>query len=166
MLPHVNAKYGDPARHGILILGGDDDQRASRRLLLDQPAPAAALDAQQLGRELRLELVEAAPLLLDLRDQRGRRRGGVGVWARRRRQVLPEERVVDVAAGVEVDGREGGDAVRQLARRVRLERLVEVGHVGRVVLAVVQLHDLLGDVRLQGVVGEWELGELRGERLV
>jgi hypothetical protein len=60
--------------------------------------------------------------------------------------------VVDVAAAVEVEQRRGGGGVGRVARRDGVEGAVEARHVGLVVLLVVQLHDLPGDVGLEGGV--------------
>jgi hypothetical protein len=79
-------------------------------------------------------------------------------------------------ATIKLDDLLQGNLARHIARRdgsdVRLESLVEVGHVRLVVLAVVQLHDLGRDVRLEGIVGvrqrregvlgEAHLGEVEG----
>lgn len=76
MLPHVDAEDGDLASHNrVLVLGGDDAQAGLS--LLHEPTPAAALDAEEGGGEGRLELVVAAPRLVDIRHQS---RGGV--WLR------------------------------------------------------------------------------------
>lgn len=73
-----------------------------------------------------------------------------------RRQVLPEQSVVDVSTAVEVE--EGSDAggLGRVALRLGLgeglEGAVEAVDVGLVVLGVVQLHDLAGNVRLECAV--------------
>lgn len=74
----------------------------------------------------------------------------------RGREILPEERVVDVAASVEVEqgGNLGGCCGVTLALGLgdRLEGAVETVDVGLVVLLVVQLHDLAGDVGFEGAI--------------
>lgn len=157
MLPHVHAKDGDKgARHGVLVLGRHDLQRlpVARPLSLDEPTPAAALDAQQLGRECLLEGLQAAPGLSDLVDEgRGRLLGLRRLGAGRRGQVLPEQGVVDVAAAVEVDGWLQCDLLVDVVGLGRCgqvgQGLVEVRDVGLMVLGVVELHDLLGDAGLE-----------------
>lgn len=153
MLPHINTKNRHlPPNHRILILGRHDPQPTIP--LLDQPSPAAALNAQQRLAHGLLELVQAAPGLGDLGRQLGRG-GGVRVWGGRRGEVLPEEGVVDMAAAVELDGGLegdlGGHVVGGEGGGVGLEGVVEVGHVGLVVLAVVKLHDLGRDAGLEGL---------------
>lgn len=159
MLPHVHPENGHltAAHDGILILGGDDAQPAAvlGSRLLDEPAPATTLDAQERSREGLFEAVKAAECLFNLgHQQRGRLRV-VGLWCIGGGQVLPEERVVDVAAAVELDsgllGDLGGDVVGGDGGDVGLQGVVEVGHIGLVVLAVVKLHDLGRDVGLQSL---------------
>lgn len=101
MLPHVDAKDGHLAvNNGVLVLGSDDAQAVR---ILDQPAPAAALKTEKSLAKRSLEVAEAAPGLGDLSNER-RGGSGVGLGGAHRREVLPEERVVDVAAAVELDG--------------------------------------------------------------
>lgn len=77
-------------------------------------------------------------------------------------KVLPEHRVVGVTTEVErevllqLGGLRSHRAVVAGLGQL-LEGRVGAGDVGRVVLAVVQLHDLRGDVRLEGrvVVGQF-----------
>lgn len=167
MLPHVHPENGHLTAHdGILILGDDDAQpsillRSSR--LLDKPTPTTALDAQEGSVEGLLETLKAAPRLLDLGRQRRGRLRVAGLGSLSGGQVLPEERVVDVPSAVELDGGLlgdlGGDVVGGDGGDVGLQGVVEVGHVGLVVLAVVKLHDLGRDVRLQSIVGIWQLGK-------
>lgn len=64
-----------------------------------EPSPARALNAQSRGVELLLELVERAKLLLDRLCERGalREHAALAALLWRGREVLPEERVVDVS---------------------------------------------------------------------
>lgn len=153
MLPHVNAEDGHLAPNNrVLVLGRHN--REPRLLVLHQPSPPTPLDPQKRAVELLLERVEATPRLPDLRHER-RGRLGLGVGGGAGGQVLPEEGVVDVAAAVEADGGLEGDAAGDVARlgggRLGLERVVEVRHVGVVVLAVVELHDLGRDAGLKSL---------------
>ena len=141
MLPHVNAKDGDLAAYDrVLVLGGDDAQALR---ILDKPAPAAPLETKKSLVKVALEGVEAAPRVLDGTDELGGAvrvgiRGGGGS------KILPEKRMVDVAAAVEPNsGLEGnllGDVVVGGGVCVRLEGGVQVVDIGLMVLAVVQLH--------------------------
>lgn len=153
MLPHIHTKDGHLTTNNRVLILGRHDAQALR--VPDQPPPAAALQPQKGLAKRRLELLEATPRLADFGHQGRRGAAGVGVVGAAGRQVLPEQRVVDVAAAVELDGvlqrNLPGDVVGRRGGRVRLERVVEVRHVGLVVLAVVQLHDLLGDAGLQGL---------------
>lgn len=101
MLPHVDTEYGHALGNGVLVLGRNDGKTGG--LIPDEPAPAAAGDAQQGSVEGGLELVEAAPDSCDFGDELGSRLG-LGGRVGGGGQVLPEEGVVDVAAAVEVDG--------------------------------------------------------------
>lgn len=71
-------------------------------------------------------------------------------------EVFPEEGVVDVAATMEVE--EGSDLrgrrgiTLALCLGDRLEGAVEAVDVGLVVLAVVELHDLARDERLESAI--------------
>jgi hypothetical protein len=73
-----------------------------------------------------------------------------------RRQILPEESVVDVAAPMEVDQglqRNLGLYILLLLGSSKLLRCgVEAVDVGLVVVLVVELHDLAGDGRLERAV--------------
>lgn len=73
-----------------------------------------------------------------------------------RGEVLPEERVVDVATAVEVDQGSLSSSLGIVALGVGildgLESSVEAVDVGLVVLGVVKLHDLCRDVGLKGAV--------------
>ena len=90
---------------------------------------------------------------------------------------LPEHRVVDVTAAVVPDRRadrlgHAVDAANQILGALRrqlgrlLERRVQVGDVGRVMLAVMDPHRLLVDVRLQRVVVVWEGRDFVGHSLL
>ena len=77
----------------------------------------------------------------------------VGLVAAVGGEVLPEHRVVDVATEVEREVLlvqvHGGEVVGVAGLGELLERGVGAGHVRRVVLVVVQLHDPARDVRLE-----------------
>lgn len=144
MFPHVDTEDRNlTANDGILVLGGDDAQAAAG---LDEPSPATALDPKEFPRELFLEPVEAAPGLVDLGRQGGRRLGEIGLGGVRWSKVGPEESMVDVSTGVELDdglqGEMGSDVIVRQDSCVGLQGLVEVGHIGLVMAAVMQLHDL------------------------
>ena len=72
------------------------------------------------------------------------------VWG----EVLPEDRVQHVARDVEgqrlFEADDGPEVVLVAGRGELLERRVRTGHVGGVVLVVVQLEDFPRDVRLEG----------------
>lgn len=154
MLPGIDTQQGNVLPHDRVLVRVGPDADLARLLVLDEPRPPAALDAGQGGVELLLELVVAAVDVVDSLGQRAR--GGVTAAGALGRQVLPEEGVVDVPAAVEVDGGFQGDLGRHVVLGLRLVQLLErgvvVGHVGVVVVLVVQLHDLARDGGLEGAV--------------
>lgn len=154
MLPHVDAKDGNlSANHGILVLGSDDPQSVA---ILDQPAPATSLNAQKSLHHGLLEFLQAAPGFGNLSSQ-SRGAGRIRIRRRGGRQVHPKQRVVDVAAAVELDGSLQGNLRRHVVGSngggVGLESTVQVGDIGLVMLAVVKLHDLCGDAGLESLDG-------------
>ena len=155
MLPHVNTKNWDLAlaNDRVLIFGCHDSKPLLLTSLdLDQPAPATALDAEQRSIERLLELVFVVPDCLDLLRKLWRSRA-LGFRRACWSEVLPKERVVDVAPRIELDALLESDlrcdvgCVHSLG--LCLEGSVQVGDVSLVVLAMVQLHDLGGDVGFQ-----------------
>ncbi len=119
MLPNVNTDYGNVSEKRILVGCGDDLQLASggvnaltiprsaplsgklMRWETYEPAPARALDASSSRVELLLERFQRAPTLADGSLERAflEHAAGAPALSRRGREVLPEERVVDVACG-------------------------------------------------------------------
>jgi len=71
-------------------------------------------------------------------------------------QVLPEEGVVAVSTTVEVEKRSNrgslGEVTLALSLGNSLERAVQAGNVGLMVLLVMKLHDLAGDVGLESAI--------------
>ena len=116
-----------------------------------KPAPAGALHRHRGGTQPRLHGLEAAEVSAD-----GLRQRTLGWLGPARTQILPEDGVVEVAAAIELDGALEADGRGHVALGRGLGELllghVEVTDVGGVVLAVVQLHDLGADDRLQRVV--------------
>ena len=130
---------------------------------MDEPGPAGAEPGDAGRFELVLEGVEGAELLVDRRAQvAARLAAAVGA------HHLPEERVVEVAAGVVADRAllvvgEAGEVAQDLLDVAigplrALERGVRFVDVGLVVLVVVDAHRRLVDVGLEGVVGVGKVG--------
>lgn len=139
VLPHINAQQRHQAggRLQRILVGARRHLQRLRLRIVAQPAPAGALHAHRAGDQLLLERLEAAEVGVDLGAQVGADLGAV------RRQVLEEDLVVEVAAAVEAQrilqpDDLGGVVLLQGLLQLDLGRIV-VGHVGRVVLAVVQL---------------------------
>lgn len=174
MLPRVNTENrAELANDRVLVLVRLDADVA-RLDVLDQPCPATALDAREGSVELLLEPVEAAVAVVDGLGEGTRRR--LTAALRLGCQVLPEEGVVDVTAwtvvpsvmghsigeercfltSVEVDerlqGNLSGDIILGLGLGNLLREVVVRGHVGVVVVLVVELHDLAGHGRLERAV--------------
>ena len=156
MLPDVEAHDGELAFHdrAVLIGAGDDVDLAAGFTSQAQPDPkrvaAAALNFSLKASKL--------PKVVDRgRDVADGRAAAAGL------HDGPEHRVVDVAAavvahgGADVLGNDGAVVGQQFLHGLAGEigrdskRLVEVGDVGVVVLAVVDLHGHLVDVRFERV---------------
>lgn len=123
-------------------------------VVLDEPGPSTSLDTSESGVHLVLELVEAAVGVVDGRGESTRR--GLTTASVLGSQVLPEERVVQVATTVEVDRGLEGNLGRNVALSLSLLELlngsVVVVDVSLVVSLVVDLHDLTGDGGLEGTI--------------
>jgi len=151
MFPNVNTNDGDMREQGILVCSGDNFKLAGG-LVESKPPPATALDGGGLGVHSLLELLHGAEVadnsVLEVALFKGTSAGGT------RSKVLPEQRVVDVSSTVELES--------SLQRDLRCDRVrlgvlllgvVQTGHIGLMMLRMVEGHDLLRDVRLQSVVG-------------
>ena len=130
------------------------DERPVRHPAPAQHGPAGALGAHGRLGEFLLEPLEAAELLVDGRPQDARWFSAAALA--RRRQVLPEKAVQQVPADVEGQFPEGGLHV-ELASALPglfelLEQRVGPGHVGLVVLFMVELQLLLRHKRRQFLV--------------
>jgi hypothetical protein len=154
VLPGIHTQDGPELSNDGVLVGIRLDAHAARLGVLDQPRPPASLDAGEGDVELLLERVQAAVRVVDGRCEGAGR--GLAAALGGGREVLPEEGVVDVAAAVEVDeglqGDLGGDVVLLLGLCDLLAEVVERGHVGVVVVLVVELHDLAADGGLEGAV--------------
>ena len=152
MLPHVQQQDGDLRQRQVALLVEQlHDVQPLTEGVVDEHGPAGALDGVRVCLELSLELVEAAEELIDRGTELA-----VRLVATVGGHVRPEHGVVDVASEVEgeillqlVDAAERA-AVASLGELV--ERRVDALDVGRMVLRVVQLHDLARDVRRQCAV--------------
>lgn len=183
VLPCVDAQQRlQVASNRVLVRAGDDAEGA-RGLVLDEPSPAGALDSSQRSVGLLLEVVKGAKVLGDgslskkiicvsesctVGRSAGYHAGGTygklasGLTTAALAvggEVLPEERVVDVAATVEVEerGLRSGRLGVVLGLRLgqSLDGGVEAVDVGLVVLGVVQLHDLARDGGLESGIVIW-----------
>src|SRR5690606_34409404 len=97
VLPHVELEQRDGAHRRVRVLVEHllDDQTLADRVPAEY-GPARTLDAHRCSSEVRLELLERAEELVD-----GSLELALGLTAAVRRQVRPEDRVVDVATKVE-----------------------------------------------------------------
>ena len=160
MLPSVDTDDGVVRDERVLVLGGDDLELGVLGVEAE-PAPSGALDGGDGGVEGGLEVVERAKVTLDGLLEGAVVEGSTALVGGG--EVLPEERVVDVTAAVELDGGLELDLLADVVggdgRVVGLDGVVEVGDVELVVLGVVDGHDLLGDGGLERIVSVRELGE-------
>src|SRR5271166_6596012 len=141
VLPHVDLQQRNDAERdvGLLVIELEGQQSTAEAVVAEY-RPARPLEAVGRGAELSLELVERTERVVN---------GGCeiagGFVTTVRRQVLPPDRVVDVAAQVEGQVllvQEDRGMVALGTGLVELgERIVEALDVGRVVLAVVDLVD-------------------------
>lgn len=123
-----------------------------------QPTPSRALNGSSLGVHLLFQVLHAAKVPFDQLDQLASLdqlalSGGS--------QVLPEQRVVNVSTSVELESglKRNGllDSLGGLGLGLELLQVffgsVETGDICVVVLLVVEFHDLLANMRLEGLDG-------------
>ena len=154
MLPCINTQDRPELSNNWVLVGVCLDTNRAGLSILDQPRPAASLNTRQCGVEFLLHGVEGAVVRVDSLGQGPRWwLAAAGVLGR---QVLPEEGMVYVAAAVEVDEGLSCDLCLDVAFLNCLGHLlglcVERCYVGVVMLAVVELHDLAADGRLERAV--------------
>src|SRR5690625_1835640 len=161
VLPHVEAQHGLVAVHERAVLVGGAVHLELAVTLDDEPGPAGAEAGLGCLLELLLEGVEGAEGFAD-----GGGQLAAGFAAPVRAHDLPEEVVVGETATVVAHGvgqgvgTAGEDLLDRLALHVGAAYgVVEVVGVGLVVLAVVELHRLLIDVRFQSVARVRQVGK-------
>lgn len=153
MLPDVDVddghEVGAHIRDEVLVRRRTERQRILS-LVVDEPAPAGALDRGSPLVEHLDEVVDGAPALKDGVVERTRVGDGALVLGAQR---LPEELVVDVAAAIEADGVGEGDGLVEVVPGhglgLLLDELVQVVHVRPVVLAVVEVEEVAADDGLE-----------------
>jgi len=157
MLPRINAQQRPVLPDHRILVGIRLDANLPCLCILHKPRPSTPLNTGQGRVHLLLELVHTAIALVDRLSKRTLWWGTTALRAGCK--VLPEQGVVDVATGVEVDQwKEGvlsGDVVRGNGGGQLLGEVVVRGYVGVVVVFVVKLHDLAGDGGLEGSVVVW-----------
>lgn len=149
VLPDVDANNRDVGEERVLVRRRHHLQLLRLRAV-PEPAPAGALDRASHRVHLLLERVHAP----EVRHQRvlERPRRELASTRARGREVLPEERVVDVPTAVKLERRLQPDLVLGRGRLgVRLLCRVQAVHVRLVVLLVVKFHDLARDMRLKSL---------------
>lgn len=154
MFPRIDTQQGlVPANDRVLVgIGLDGD--VSCLSVLDQPGPTAALDSGESGVELLLQVFQASICALDgLGQFSGRRLTTTGILGS---QVSPEQSVVEVTTAMEVDqwleGNLGSDVVVGFGSCVLVRSVVVGVHVRLVMLAVMKLHDLARNGRLESTI--------------
>ena len=155
MLPHIHGEQSLlTVGEGEISVGGFGDLQSA--VLDDQPGPAAAELGGASGLELLHEGVVAAEVGIDLVEK-----GTSGLTTTTGLHALPVEAVVpDLSCVVEhaglagVTGNRRNHLFQAFSIEIRsLDRLVQVGDVAVVVLAVVKLERGAGDVGLQCIEG-------------
>src|ERR1700742_2219963 len=129
-----------------------------------QPPPAGAELPDAGGGEIGLELIEPAEILGDLLFQLARQLVAAAIGL----HPVPEMQMVVVLAGIVED--RGVLAERALHNLLQglsfefgpLDRIVAVGHVGLMMLVVVELQRFLRHMGGEGVMGVWQIGEREG----
>mmetsp|Transcript_4887 Transcript_4887/g.8111 ORF Transcript_4887/g.8111 Transcript_4887/m.8111 type:complete len:288 (-) Transcript_4887:25-888(-) len=157
VLPHIQAQdglhgVGGAFHERVILVGGAADAKLAISLHT-KPCPARAELASGGSVELLLHGVHRAKGLVNGRGQSSGRTAGLLLRA----HALPEEAVVVVAATRVTDGTtslQGTSLEVQNGANSILtgKSLVDVGHVGGVVLVMVKLHGGRVDDGLQGVV--------------
>jgi hypothetical protein len=154
VFPSINSQQRLELTHNRILVSICLDTNVSRSGILDQPSPSTSLNACQRRVELLLELVQASISLLNRLGQRTCRRFTTALVLGSK--VLPEERVIEVASAVEVDQRLQCDLCGNVVVGLSFFQLSDGGvvrvDVGRVVLVVMQLHDLAGDGWFEGTI--------------
>mmetsp|Transcript_31628 Transcript_31628/g.54928 ORF Transcript_31628/g.54928 Transcript_31628/m.54928 type:complete len:288 (+) Transcript_31628:205-1068(+) len=157
VLPHIQAQdglhgVGGAFHERVILVGGAADAKLAISLHT-KPCPARAELASGGSVELLLHGVHRAKGLVNGRGQSSGRTAGLLLRA----HAIPEEAVVVVAATRVTDGTtslQGTSLEVQNGANSILtgKSLVDVGHVGGVVLVMVKLHGGRVDDGLQGVV--------------
>lgn len=151
MLPGIDPQKRHVLPHDGILIRIRLHLHFARLLVLDEPRPSAPLDPRQLRVHHLLESVERSVTRVDSPLQRSR--GLAAPTGPLGSQILPEERMVDMSAAVEVDEGLEGDGFRGGAGGVEFFGGGVVGvDVGLVVVLVVQFHDLAGDGGFEGTV--------------
>src|SRR5690625_2829751 len=157
VLPHVQHEQWVRTEGNVALLVVEllDDQALTEHVP-GEDGPAGTLDGGGRAVEVRAEGVEGAELVVDRGAQLA-----LGLVATLGGEVLPEDGVVDVPTQVEgqvlLEHGDGAEVTVFPGLRHLLQGGVGTTHIGRVVLVMVQLHDLTGDRRLQGrvIVGQF-----------
>lgn len=137
-----------------MTYGVGADSNLSGLLVLHEPSPATALNASQSSVHLGLELADATVGGVNGLGQSTRR--GLTTAGTLGGKVLPEESVVKVATTVEVDSGLESDLSSDVALSLSLLKLLKgvvvAGHIGVVVVLVVNLHDLARNGGLKSTI--------------
>lgn len=154
MLPSIDTEDRPKLTYDRILIRICSNLHIARLHILDQPRPPTSLDACECRIKLLLERIQAAIALVDRLAQRTR--WWLAAALACRRQVLPEQAVVQVASAVEVDqGLESdrsGDVILGFRLSDLFAEVVEGGYVGVVVVFMVEFHYFAGDGGFEGAV--------------
>ena len=167
MLPGIDAQDGAELADDRVLVRVCLNLDAACLGVLHQPCPSTALDTCQRCVELLLERIEATIAIVDSLAESTR--GRLASALAGRRQVLPEQAMVDMTTAVEVDqglqSNLGLDVLLGLRFGDLLTEVVEGGHVCVVVVLVVELHDFAGDGGFESAIVVWVPLSLASTRL-
>jgi len=163
MLPNVNANDGDVGEERVLVSSGCDLQTLGGGVVA-QPPPARTLDCSSGSIELSLKFGDAAKGALDLSLKVSVLQDATMtpmLWVGGK--ILPEERVIDMATTVKLEGGLEGDTLlgRSSFGVCRLCGVKSVD-ICLMMFLVVKDHDLFRDMGLESIVGVVEVGESVG----
>jgi hypothetical protein len=154
MFPSIDTKQGLVSADDRVLVGICLDGDIPSLSVFDQPSPTRALNSRQGGIKFLLEVFQTTVGSVD--GFRQLARGGFTTARFLGRKIFPEEAMVEMATTMEVDqgldGNHGGDVTIGLSRSELVSSGIVTVHVGLVVLAVVQFHDLPGDRWLKGAI--------------
>jgi hypothetical protein len=139
----------------VMMVWGRKRQRGTY-----DPTPSGTLNPRRLGVHLLFQPFQSTEILVNELFEFPST-DDLAFLCSSRCQVFPKQRMVDMSSTVELDRGLKGDQLSDGRWGLRLRgeggdggfRSVEVGYVRLVVFGMVELHDVLDDMRLEGLGG-------------